>query len=275
MKFIENFSLDNRSVLITGAGGMLGFYHSYAVLELGAHVVLTDIEKDKLENARLKLSEKFNPDSIDCIEMDVTNEDAVMSVKNELLRSKKNISILINNAAIDSKFDLENQNFSRVENFDLSQWQLELNVGLMGAFICSKVFGTEMAKNRHGNIINIASDLSVISPDQRLYMKDDALPEDQPVKPITYSVIKSGLLGLTRYLSTYWSSSGVRSNCLSPGGVYNDHDQIFVQKLSDLIPLGRMADIDEYVGAIQFLASDASSYMNGQNLVIDGGRSVL
>ena len=275
MKFIENFSLENRSVLITGAGGMLGFYHSCAVLELGAHVVLTDIEKDKLENARIKLSEKFNSDLIDSVEMDVTNEDDVISVKNDLLRSKKNISILINNAAIDSKFDLENQNFSRVENFDLSQWQLELNVGLMGAFICSKVFGTEMAKNRHGNIINIASDLSVISPDQRLYMKDDVLPEDQPVKPITYSVIKSGLLGLTRYLSTYWSSSGFRSNCLSPGGVYNDHDEIFVKKLSDLIPLGRMAEIDEYVGAIQFLASDASSYMNGQNLVIDGGRSVL
>ena len=162
------------------------------------------------------------------------------------------------------------------ESFSLKDWNLEISIGLTGAFLCSQVFGTAMARQSKGGcILNIASDLSVISPDQRLYMKDDVLPENQPVKPITYSVIKSGLLGLTRYLSTYWSSSGVRSNCLSPGGVYNGHDEIFVKKLSDLIPLGRMAKIDEYVGAIQFLASDASSYMNGQNLVIDGGRSVL
>ena len=133
-----------------------------------------------------------------------------------------------------------------------------------------------MAANKDaGVILNIASDLSVISPDQRLY-RNEGLPENlQPVKPITYSVIKTGLVGLTRYLATYWSASGVRCNALSPGGVENGQGSDFVSRLCELIPMGRMAEVGEYHSAVQFLCSDASSYMNGQNLVIDGGRSVL
>ena len=162
---------------------------------------------------------------------------------------------------------------SRVEHFDLEDWENQLQVGLTGAFICSKVFGSEMAKAGGGVIVNIASDLSVIAPNQRLYEKDGISPNEQPVKPVTYSVIKSGLVGLTKYLSTYWHKSGVRVNALSPGGVFEDQDVEFVAKLSELIPLGRMANVDEYRSAIQFLCSDASSYMKGQNLIIDGGRS--
>jgi len=123
-------------------------------------------------------------------------------------------------------------------------------------------------------ILNIASDLSVFSPDQRLYRKDGLTPDMQPVKPVTYSVIKTGLLGLTKYLATYWAERGVRCNALSPGGVYTNQGDEFVQRLTNLIPMGRMAAKDEYRSAVQFLCSDASAYMNGQNIVIDGGRSV-
>jgi NAD(P)-dependent dehydrogenase (short-subunit alcohol dehydrogenase family) len=148
-------------------------------------------------------------------------------------------------------------------------------VGLTGAFLCSQVFGTAMAKDSKGGVIlNIASDLSVFSPDQRLYRKED-LPDDmQPVKPVTYSVIKAGLIGLTRYLATYWADKNVRCNALSPGGIFNGQGDEFVQRLFSLIPLGRMAQRDEYRAAVQFLCSDASRYMNGQNIVMDGGRSV-
>ena len=154
-------------------------------------------------------------------------------------------------------------------------WDNQIKVGLTGALNCIKVFGTEMATSkRKGVILNIASDLSVIAPDQRIYKKDGIPDELQQVKPVTYSVIKSGLIGLTRYVSTYWSKQGVRCNALSPGGIYNNQSEEFVSRISNLIPLNRMANKDEYQGAIQFLCSDASSYMNGQNIVIDGGRSV-
>ena len=130
-------------------------------------------------------------------------------------------------------------------------------------------------RGREGRVIlNIASDLSVFSPDQRLYRKPGLAENLQPVKPVTYSVIKAGLVGLTRYLATYWAERGVRSNALSPGGVFNGQGEEFVQRLSALIPLGRMAGRDEYRAAVQFLCSDASAYMNGQNIVMDGGRSV-
>ena len=132
-----------------------------------------------------------------------------------------------------------------------------------------------MSKNGGGVILNISSDLSVIAPDQRLYQQDNLNEELQAVKPITYSVIKTGMIGLTRYLASYWPNKGIRSNALSPGGVYIDQDKDFVDKINKLIPLGRMANPDEYNAAIQFLCSDASAYMNGQNIVIDGGRSVI
>jgi NAD(P)-dependent dehydrogenase (short-subunit alcohol dehydrogenase family) len=186
------------------------------------------------------------------------------------------VTILINNAGINPKYDEVSKSGmkSRVENFELADWENQLRIGLTGAFICSKVFGSAMANSQGGVIVNIASDLSVIAPNQQLYEKGDLQPSEQPVKPITYSVIKSGLIGLTRYLATYWHNDGVRVNALSPGGVYEGQEDEFVTKLSALIPLGRMAKVDEYHSAIQFLCSDASAYMTGQNLIIDGGRSV-
>ena len=132
-----------------------------------------------------------------------------------------------------------------------------------------------MAARRQGVILNIASDLSVIAPDQRLYRRDDTPASAQPVKSVTYSVVKTGLIGLTRYLAGYWAGQGVRVNALSPGGVFNDHPEDFVDRLSQLIPMGRMGHLQEYRAAVQFLCSPASSYMTGQNIVIDGGRTVL
>jgi NAD(P)-dependent dehydrogenase (short-subunit alcohol dehydrogenase family) len=193
-----------------------------------------------------------------------------------LAASGRRVDILINNAAIDPKVDPDQgiTEASRLENFPLQQWELQVAVGLTGAFLCSQVFGTVMARDGKGGVIlNIASDLSVLSPDQRLYRKDGLADDMQPVKPVTYSVVKAGLVGLTRYLATYWADCGVRANALSPGGIFTGQNDEFVRRLSALIPLGRMARRDEYRAAVQFLCSDAAAYLNGQNILMDGGRS--
>jgi NAD(P)-dependent dehydrogenase (short-subunit alcohol dehydrogenase family) len=209
--------------------------------------------------------------------MNVANEDDIKS-SSEFIRDKGlNLDILINNAAINPKFDNQKNELesSRLENFSTLEWDRQISVGLTGSFLCCKVFGYHMALNGNGGvIINIASDLSIISPDQRLYEINGVAKENQPVKPVTYSVTKAGLLGLTKYIATYWADQGIRCNALSPGGVFTNHEKDFVDRISKLIPMGRMAKIDEYMGAIQFLCSDASAYMNGQNLIIDGGRSI-
>ena len=187
------------------------------------------------------------------------------------------IDILINNAANNPKVEDQKpgQPWSRLENFPLATWNADIAVGLTGAFLCSRVFGQEMVKRGSGVILNVASDLAVIAPDQRLYRQEGVAEHEQPVKPVTYSVVKTALLGLTRYLSTYWVANGVRVNAISPGGVFNGQPDEFTAKLHALIPMARMAHKDEYQGAILFLCSDASSYMTGQNLIVDGGRSVL
>lgn len=269
------YDLTGKIALITGAAGLLGREHAAALAALGAKVVLTDISKDSLRNAAQKLKTEFSDQQIQTYEMDVTSITSIKSVQ-EQLDNKDRIDILINNAAIDPKVNADNNlvEVSRFEHFPLSQWNFQLEVGLTGAFLCSQAFGTDMAKRGYGVILNIASDLSIIAPDQRLYQKPELSKVQQPVKPVTYSVIKTALIGLTRYLATYWADQGVRVNALSPGGVYNGQGEEFVTRLTNLIPMGRMADRDEYQGAIQFLCSEASRYMTGQNIVIDGGRSV-
>jgi NAD(P)-dependent dehydrogenase (short-subunit alcohol dehydrogenase family) len=143
----------------------------------------------------------------------------------------------------------------------------------MGAFLCSQIIGKEMAKRNSGGILNISSDLGVIAPDQRLYAKKGLSPDEQPVKPVTYSVIKHAIIGLTKYLATYWADYNIRVNALSPGVVCAEQPEDFLEKINSRIPMGRMADEDEYKGAVLFLVSDASSYMTGANLIIDGGRT--
>jgi NAD(P)-dependent dehydrogenase (short-subunit alcohol dehydrogenase family) len=273
----EKFSLSSKTALITGAAGLLGIEHAAGLLESGASVVLTDISIPALESAKAKLAKSFDPKKIMIADMDVTKPQAVRALAETLSKASVPIDILINNAAIDPKVHGEQGmvETSRLENFLLVEWDLQVAVGLTGAFICSQAFGGIMAQRGQGGVIlNIASDLSVFSPDQRLYRKE-GIPDDmQPVKPVTYSVIKAGLVGLTRYLATYWADKGIRCNALSPGGVYIGQGDEFVSRLSSLIPLGRMATREEYRAAIQFLCSDAAAYMNGQNVIMDGGRSV-
>lgn len=276
-KAFEKFDLTGKTSLVTGAAGLLGMEHAAALLESGATVVLTDVSDTALVAARESLSREADTSRILTHVMDVSRLDAIQAVAKELAAAGRRVDILVNNAAIDPKVkgDQGVLETSRLENFPIEQWDLQMAVGLTGAFLCSQVFGSLMAADSKGGVIlNIASDLSVFSPDQRIYRRSGVADEMQPVKPVTYSVIKAGLVGLTRYLATYWADRGVRSNALSPGGVFNGQGEEFVQRLASLIPMGRMANRDEYRAAVQFLCSDASAYMNGQNIVMDGGRSV-
>ena len=268
-------AIDGRVAIITGGSGLLGVEHARALLAKGAVVVLADINAQQCQEKQEMLAAEYPDATIGTVMMDVTSEASVKQCYEALKTDYGKVDILINNAAVNPAVkDNTVEETSRLEHFPLDQWHHQLDVGLTGAFLCAKYFGHHMAQNGGGVILNIASDLAVFAPDQRLY-RDESLPEDrQPVKPVIYSVVKTALLGLTRYLSTYYHEQNVRVNALSPGGVENGQGEAFVQKLTNLIPLGRMADRDEYHGAVQFLCSDASKYMTGQNIVIDGGRSV-
>jgi NAD(P)-dependent dehydrogenase (short-subunit alcohol dehydrogenase family) len=268
------FDLHGRVAIVTGGAGLLGYNHGAILAAAGAQVVLLDLASAHPQARAKQLTEEFGPEALG-VTCDITREPSIEDARGQILEKFGRFDILINNAANNPKVEEGNTAWSRLENFPLEVWDSDIRVGLTGAFLCSRIFGAEMAKRGSGVIINVASDLAVIAPDQRLY-RVDGLPEDQqPVKPITYSVVKTALLGLTRYLATYWSTANIRVNAISPGGVFNDQPEVFLSRVKELIPMGRMAERDEYQGAILFLCSDASSYMTGANLVIDGGRSCL
>ena len=266
------FDLTGRVAAITGGAGLLGEQHARAIARAGGFPVLLDVSPHAAGKAQ-QLAAEFGVSAWGR-QTDITQPRDVEVCLHEILERFGRIDILINNAANNPKMESrQDVNFSRFENFPLEQWSADLSVGLTGAFLCSQVLGAEMARRGRGAIVNVASDLALIAPDQRLY-RQPGLPEHlQPVKPVTYSIVKSALVGLTRYLATYWADRGVRVNAISPGGVFNGQPEEFVAKLSQLIPLGRMANLDEYQGAILFLCSDASSYMTGSNLIVDGGRT--
>jgi NAD(P)-dependent dehydrogenase (short-subunit alcohol dehydrogenase family) len=270
---LKKFRLQDRVAIITGGAGLLGVQHAEAIAEAGGIPVLWDINKD-VSKVAVRISRDYKLPSLGMI-VDITNHESIEKNFYQVLDELGRIDILINNAANNPKVKSGNHiSSSRFENYTLDQWNKDIAVGLTGAFLCSQVIGNFMAEKNNGVILNISSDLSIISPDQRLYKKEGLKESKQPVKPVTYSVVKHGITGLTRYLSTYWADKNIRVNSISPGGVYNGQANEFVTQLTKLIPLGRMANLDEYKAAIIFLCSDASSYMTGSNLVIDGGRSI-
>src|ERR1035438_924812 len=270
----ELFDLTGRVAIVTGGAGLLGYHHGAVLAAAGAHVVLLDLSA---ADPAMRAKELTDAHGVKCLGLavDITNETSLKETCTLIIQKFGRIDVLINNAANNPKMEDGTATWTRLENFPLEVWDADIRVGLTGAFLCSRVFGAEMAKRKSGVIVNVASDLAVIAPDQRLYRVEGLPEEQQPVKPVTYSVVKTALLGLTRYLATYWSSSNIRVNAISPGGVFNGQPEVFLSKLKQLIPLERMANRDEYQGAILFLCSDASSYMTGSNLVIDGGRSCL
>ncbi len=268
------FRLNDKVIVVTGASGLLGEKHAEAIACYGGTPVLIDLSEDKINKIVEQLNEKYNVNSMGYV-VDVTDEEAVKKNVSEVIQKYGKIDGLINNAANNPKVeDSENINFSHLENFPENVWNDDLDVGLKGAFLCAKHYGYEISKNpKGGSILNISSDLGLIAPDQDLYLVEGLPPEKQAVKPVTYSVVKTGIIGLTRYLATYWSKNNVRSNAICPGGVDNNQNEEFISKVSEKIPLGRLANVNEYQGTVVWILSDASSYLNGAIIPIDGGRT--
>jgi len=266
------FDLTNKTAFITGGGGLLGPKHAEAIIECGGKVILCDVAEDATKSIVEKLNKKYNKECALYVYGNVCDKQSI----ERAIKDINKIDILINNAAKDPKIKKEDSltNETRFENMSFNYWLEGTDAIINGTFICSQVISNKMLKTGGGVILNIASDLSVIAPDQRIYRKENIPEDQQPVKPITYSAAKYAVVGMTKYLAVYFAKKGIRVNSLSPTGVFNDHPEDFVEKLSNIIPMGRMANIDEYKGAIAFICSDASSYMTGHNLIIDGGKTI-
>lgn len=253
-----------KTVILTGGSGFLGSNLVDILIEKSYQVIVLDIKYNKIFN-------KYNSsDKFEFINIDITDENAVCDLFNKFTSEKKKVDVLINNAAINPSNVDTAENFNRLEDFNLDQWNLELNVGLTGAYLLSKYFGQIIKESDDGVILNVSSDLGILAPDQRIYSNGDS--NKKIVKPITYSVIKAGLIGLTKYLSTYWMPN-LRSIAICPGGIENNQNELFISKVTELIPLGRMAKVNEVCDVIEFLISDKSKYMNGCIISVDGGRS--
>jgi len=267
------FDLTGQTIAITGAGGLMGRQFAISLAEFGANLVLIDLNAESIAKLSEELKQHFNIE-IATHASDITNEEQVLMTTKACIDRFGTVNGLINNAARNPKVGSSGlTSLGRLETLSLDEWNADLAVGLTGAFLCSKHFGTAMSQNSvGGNIVNISSDLGLISPDQRIYGTPEAPAELNPVKPVSYSVVKSGLLGLTRYLATYWPGK-VRCNAICPGGIELDQDAEFIAKLSSRIPMGRMAKPDEYGATMVYLMSTASSYLNGAIIPIDGGRT--
>lgn len=269
------FTLKDKVIIVTGAVGLLGFEYCKAIVHAKGTPILIDIDRRSIQK-KIKDLKSIDPNcNCEGYTVDVSNEKNVKRSCDEIINKYGKIDGLINNAANNPKIEDDDKiNFSRLENFNLDLWHNDLNIGLLGSFLCIKYYGYEISKNKNGgSIINVSSDLGVIAPNQNLYKKEGIIDELQSVKPITYSVVKHGINGLTRYVSTYWADKNVRCNSICPGGVFNNQPEEFLEKVSKLIPLGRMAKKEELKGIIIYLLSDASSYVNGSIINIDGGRA--
>jgi NAD(P)-dependent dehydrogenase (short-subunit alcohol dehydrogenase family) len=272
---IDNlFSLSGKIVVITGAAGLLGEKHAEAVAAYGGTPVLLDLSQTAVDVLAEKLNKQYKTNAIG-FSIDITNESKVESVSNEVFKRFGKINGLVNNAANNPKVEATSErNFSRLENFPLNIWEQDIAVGLTGSYLCTKYFGFQISQNKDGgSIVNISSDLGVMAPDQRLYEEEGVADSQQNVKPVTYSVVKSGMIGLTRYIATYWADKNVRCNAMCPGGVENGQPEIFLNKVQSRIPMNRLAQPNEYQGTLIWMLSDASSYLNGAIISVDGGRT--
>ena len=268
------FNIKGKVIVITGAAGLLGKRHAEAVAAYGGNPILLDLSVDEVERYSVELNNRFGVNAIG-MAVDITSEQQIKDNVHEIISRYGKIDGLVNNAANNPKIEQEgDKNFSRLENFPLEIWNEDIAVGLTAAFLCSKHYGSRIAENSTGgSIINISSDLGLIAPDQRLYHKRGLSESQQPVKPVTYSVVKTGVIGLTRYLASYWAEKKVRCNAICPGGIENGQPKSFLKEVSSRIPMKRLAEVDEYQGTLVWMLSDASSYLNGAIISVDGGRT--
>lgn len=271
MNVLNSFRLDGEVVIITGGVGLLGKEYSRAVAEAGGIPIVADINADEAMEVAKKVGAETGAKTLGWY-VDVTDKDSVKALVRKILKQFGRIDGLVNNAALDPKLEglHAKKHTHSFEDYPLELWNQSLAVDLTGMFLCAQAVAPAMISAGKGSIVNVSSTYGLVGPDQRLYQKNDSKAPTS-FKPVTYSVTKSAVLGLTRYLATYWAGKGLRVNTLTPGGVYNNHDDEFVQHYSFRTPLGRMAKKHEYNAALVFLLSDASSYMTGSNLVIDGG----
>ena len=264
---MNDFSLQGRVILVTGGAGLLGRQHGAAIVAAGGTVILADLHEGRAVEAAAARGSSAVP-----LAIDVTDEASLARAADHIRERFGKLDGLVNNAANNPTMsDDRDPAASRLERFSLAEWDADLRVGLTGAFLCAKHFSPLMPDG--SAIVNISSDLGLIAPDQRLYERDGLPAEEQPVKPVSYSAVKSGLIGLTRYLATYWHEGGIRCNALCPGGVENGQDEVLQARIRDRIPMGRMARPDEYRGVLVFLLSPASAYVNGAVIAADGGRT--
>ena len=268
-----DFSLKGRVAIITGGAGLLGVRHGEAIAAAGGIAVLADLRADAAELRAAEIAASTNGTAAG-LACDVTRADSIETLLQSVLSRFGRVDILVNNAANNPKVEAPGQAFSRLENFPGDQWHADLAVGLTGPFLCSKIIGAVLARQKRGVIINISSEYGVIAPDQRLYLKAGLPPEQQPVKPVTYTVVKAGLHGLTIYLATYWAGAGVRVNTITLGGVESGQPAEFLDRAADRIPMGRMARPHDFQGALVYLCSDAAAFVTGANLIVDGGKTV-
>lgn len=266
MESLELFSLENKVAVVTGALGLIGKNHCIALAEAGANVIVCDLDEKKCIDFASTLSIK----SIG-VGVDITDKSSVEKLKEKVLNVFGKIDVLVNNAAINDMFENPQaaSELSMFENYPLEMWQKSIDVNITGTFLCSQVIGSEMAKAGKGSIINVASTYGMVGPDQSIYKMPDG--SQSFYKSAAYPATKGAIINFTRFLAAYWGKKGVRVNTLSPGGVENNQDEYFVKNYSAKTPLNRMAFPTDYKGAIIFLSSDASAYMTGANLVVDGG----
>lgn len=263
-------SLSGKVAIVTGGAGLLGREHLLALGKAGASLVVTDVDASRCEGLAKELEARFERPALG-IAADVTRKESLERLLDRVLERFGRLDVLINNAAVDDKVESPEQGLeaSRFENFPLEAWKRSLDVNVTGVFLACQVLGSEMAKNRSGSIVNVASTYGLVAPDQALYRTPEGT--QRHIKEPAYPTTKGAVLQLTRYLASYWGREGVRVNALCPGGVQNGQDDWFVEAYSRKTMLGRMARPDDYGGAIVFLASDASAYVTGTTLVVDGG----